>query len=145
MVKFENMVEEIYKLISVVKEGADEGKDVMQDLKVLETLIDKFYKKYVSNTKFKNHIDIWNEWQKIEDKLNNEIGIKLEYAAPQVTNGSTSPVGKKLVACLNFQENFITNKRGCKRKSISFYSIIYSFHNEFFDIFDMDFQITIYN
>lgn len=106
---FENTVEEIYKLISIVKEGSTTGKNVAQEIKLLEVSVDNFYKKYVSNAKFKNHIDIWNEWQKIEDKLNNEIGIELEYAAPQVTNGLTSPVGKKSAAYLKFQKNFISS------------------------------------
>lgn len=119
---FENMVEEIYKLISAVKEGADDGKDVMQDLKTLEMLIDKFYKKYVSNAKFKNHIDIWNEWQKIEDKINDEIGIELEYAAPTVLGGQISPAGEKSAAYLKFQKKFISSVglRPGKYASLSF-------------------------
>ncbi len=109
VVKFGNMVEEIYKLISTVKEGADAGKDAMQELKLLEVSVDNFYKKYVSNARFKNHIDIWNEWQKIEDKINDEIGIELEYATPAVLGGQVSPAGEKSAAYLKFQKKFISS------------------------------------
>lgn len=106
---FENTVKEIYKLIDIIKEDVNNSKDAAQNIKILELLIDKLYSKYVGNAKFKNHVNIWNEWQKIEDKINDEIGIELVYAAPTVLGGPVSSAGEKSAAYLKFQKKFISS------------------------------------
>ncbi len=118
---FENLVEEIESKINEITVNMTAGADTDQLVMEARALMDTLHSKYVKSAKYKNHIDVWNEWQKLEDKFN-DLEITLSYDAPAVTLSVASPPGNKSAAYIKFHDKFITsvNKKPHKYTSLNF-------------------------
>lgn len=99
---FETKVKEVEAFLSKLDEKDEDSRN---------KAISGLFAKYVGSKKFKNCVDVWNEWQKIEDKFNAK-GIELVYGPVPVMRKFPPATGQKSEAYRKFEYLFKSGKIG---------------------------------